>query len=290
MDTSLRAAPNGPCATRRLAVAKVGIMNHQRDGINDGGEKDMPRESKASRRERAVEFCRRMHERYPGVQSALDYHDPFTLTICVMLSAQTTDAGVNRVTPELFRRWPTPEAMAQADPAEVGEVIRSIGFWRAKAAHCVEASQMIMSDFGGEVPHTMEELCRLPGVGRKTANIVLNKAFGICEGIAVDTHVFRIATRLGFTRANAPAAAEKDLLDLIPSDLWTYVNEEWIHFGRDTCTAQHPKCDACPCVDICPSAFTANGKPNARKSGSRKGSGAGRKAPARGGARKAKER
>ena len=145
-----------------------------------------------------------MHERYPGVQSALDYHDPFTLVVCVMLSAQTTDAGVNRVTPELFSRWPTPQAMAQADPAEVGEVIHSIGFWRAKAAHCVELSQMIMSDFGGEVPHTMEELCRLPGVGRKTANIVLNKAFGICEGIAVDTHVFRIATRMGFTRASTP--------------------------------------------------------------------------------------
>ena len=148
-----------------------------------------------------------MHERYPGVQSALDYHDPFTLVVCVMLSAQTTDAGVNRVTPELFSRWPTPQAMAQADPAEVGEVIHSIGFWRAKAAHCVELSQMIMSDYGGEVPRTMEELCRLPGVGRKTANIVLNKAFGICEGIAVDTHVFRIATRMGFTRASTPAGA-----------------------------------------------------------------------------------
>ncbi len=238
-----------------------------------------------------------MHERYPGVQSALDYHDPFTLVVCVMLSAQTTDAGVNRVTPELFRRWPTPEAMAQADPAEVGEVIHSIGFWRAKAAHCVELSQMIVSDFGGEVPRTMEELCRLPGVGRKTANIVLNKAFGICEGIAVDTHVFRIATRMGFTRASTPAAAEKDLLDLLPHELWTYVNEEWIHFGRDTCTAQRPKCEGCPCADICPSAFKAT-RPARRGSAkgagraSSKGAGAGRGKGGAGGARgrKASER
>ena len=223
-----------------------------------------------------------MHERYPGVQSALDYHDPFTLVVCVMLSAQTTDAGVNRVTPELFRRWPTPQAMAQADPAEVGEVIHSIGFWRAKAAHCVELSQMIMSDYGGEVPRTMEELCRLPGVGRKTANIVLNKAFGICEGIAVDTHVFRIATRMGFTRASTPAAAEKDLLDLLPQELWTYVNEEWIHFGRDTCTAQRPKCEGCPCTDICPSAFKAA---KAGRRGSAKGAGKAGTKGARGGKR-----
>ena len=193
-----------------------------------------------------------MHERYPGVQSALDYHDPFTLVVCVMLSAQTTDAGVNRVTPELFRRWPTPQAMAQADPAEVGEVIHSIGFWRAKATHCVELSQMIMSDFGGEVPRTMEELCRLPGVGRKTANIVLNKAFGICEGIAVDTHVFRIAQRMGLTTAKTPLDAEQDLLRLIPRELWDGVNSQWIRFGRATCTARIAKCDECPCEDLCP--------------------------------------
>ncbi|SDS01890.1 DNA-(apurinic or apyrimidinic site) lyase /endonuclease III [Parafannyhessea umbonata] len=264
--------------TPRVAPART------TSGHGKAGEKIVPRESKASRRQRGIEFCARMHERYPGVQSALDYHDPFTLVVCVMLSAQTTDAGVNRVTPELFRRWPTPQAMAQADPAEVGEVIHSIGFWRAKAAHCVELSQMIMSDFGGEVPHTMEELCRLPGVGRKTANIVLNKAFGICEGIAVDTHVFRIATRMGFTRASTPAAAEKDLLDLLPQELWTYVNEEWIHFGRDTCTAQRPKCEGCPCADICPSAFKAA---KAGRRGPAKGAGKAGTKGARGGKRAA---
>ena len=167
----------------------------------------MPRESKKAKRERAIEVCRRMGELYPAVQSALNFSDPFTLVICVLLSAQTTDAAVNKVTPELFSRWPTPEAMAEADPAEIAEVIRTIGFFRTKSVHCVEAAQMIVSDFGGEVPRTMDELTRLPGVGRKTANIVLNKAFGIVDGIAVDTHVYRIASRLRFSSAPTPLAS-----------------------------------------------------------------------------------
>lgn len=224
----------------------------------------MPRESKKAKRERAIEMCHRMNELYPAVQSALNFTTPFTMVICVLLSAQTTDAAVNKVTPELFRRWPDAETMAQADPAEIAEVIRSIGFWRTKSVHCVEASQMIVSEFGGEVPHTMEELTRLPGVGRKTANIVLNKAFGIVEGIAVDTHVYRISCRMGFSKAPTPLACEKDLLELLPHELWGPVNEQWIHFGRDTCTAQRPKCDGCPLVDLCPSAFKADGNPRAK--------------------------
>ena len=225
----------------------------------------MSRESKKARLERAQEVCRRMGELYPDVRSALDFTTPFTMVICVLLSAQTTDAAVNRVTPELFRRWPDAESMAAADPDEVGEVIRSIGFWRAKSRHCVEASQMIVSDFGGEVPRTMEELTRLPGVGRKTANIVLNKAFGIVDGIAVDTHVYRIACRLGFSKAATPLACEQDLLKLLPRELWGPVNEQWIHFGRDVCHAQNPKCDGCPLADLCPSAFKANGNPDKDK-------------------------
>ena len=217
----------------------------------------MPRESRKAKRERAIEVCGRMDELYPNVESALNFTTPFTMVICVLLSAQTTDAAVNKVTPQLFERWPDAEAMAQADPAEIAEIIRSIGFFRTKAAHCVAASQMIVSDYGGEVPATMEDLTRLPGVGRKTANIVLNKAFGIVEGIAVDTHVFRISKRLGFSKAETPLACEKDLLDLLPQELWGKVNEQWIHFGRDTCKAQRPKCEGCPLVDLCPSAFKA---------------------------------
>ena len=215
----------------------------------------MPRESLAKKRARAQEIVRRLGELYPGDQPALDYRDPFTLTIAVMLSAQTTDRQVNKVTPELFRRWPDAAAMAEAEVGDVEDVIGSLGFFRAKARHCVECSQMIVADYGGEVPRTMEELTRLPGVGRKTANIVLNNGFGIVEGIAVDTHVFRVATRLGLTKAPTPLAAEQDLLSLIPRKDWGAVNHEMVHFGRDVCDAKRPKCSECPLADLCPSAF-----------------------------------
>ena len=221
----------------------------------------MPRESKASKRERAAEVCRRMEELYPGVGAALDFHDPFQLVIAVLLSAQTTDANVNRVTPELFRRWPTPADLAQAPLPQVEEVIHSTGFFRSKAKHAVECAQIIVADYGGQVPHTMEELTRLPGVGRKTANIVLTEGFGIVDGIAVDTHVFRIATRLGFTRAATPAQAEKDILDVVPQELWGAVNSTWIRFGRETCDARKPLCEECRLQDLCPSAFKAAGNP-----------------------------
>ena len=213
----------------------------------------MPRESKKAKRERAIEVCRRMGELYPITEPQLNFSTPFTTVISVMLSAQTTDASVNRVTPELFRRWPDAPSMAGASPAEVADVIRSLGFWKSKSVHCVEIAQMIMTDFGGEVPHTMEELTRLPGVGRKTANIVLNKSFGIVDGIAVDTHVYRIATRLRLTSAPTPLEAEQDLLALLPHELWKDVNSQWILFGRQTCTSRAPKCESCPLADICPS-------------------------------------
>jgi len=229
----------------------------------------MARESKKARRERAVEVCRRMGQMYGDAQPALDFHDPFTLVIAVMLSAQTTDAAVNRVTPELFRRWPTPEALAAASEDEVAEVIHTLGFFRSKARHAVGCAQMLVSDFGGEVPRTMEELTRLPGVGRKTANIVLEHAFGIVEGIAVDTHVFRIATRLGLTRAKTPAEAEGDLLDLLPHELWGDVNSQWILFGREVCDARKPACDSCALVDLCPSAFKG-GNPTSKAGARRK--------------------
>lgn len=217
----------------------------------------MPRESKKAKAERAVEVCRRLDNKYGPVECFLDHTNPFRLIISVLLSAQTTDAQVNRVTPELFRRFPTPEAMAAASPEEVAEIIRSLGFYKTKARHCVEAAQAIVADFGGEVPHTMAELTSLPGVGRKTANIVLNVSFGIVEGIAVDTHVNRIAHRLGLspkTHEREPLKTEQDLLAILPRELWGPVNHQWIRHGRDTCTARAPKCDGCVLEDICPSA------------------------------------
>lgn len=217
----------------------------------------MPRESKKAKADRAVEVCRRLDKKYGPVECFLDHTNPFRLVISVLLSAQTTDAQVNRVTPELFRRFPTPEAMAAASPEEVAKIIRSLGFYKTKARHCVEAAQAIVADFGGEVPHTMAELTSLSGVGRKTANIVLNVSFGIVEGIAVDTHVNRIAHRLGLspkTHEREPLKTEQDLLAILPRELWGPVNHQWIRHGRDTCTARAPKCDGCVLEDICPSA------------------------------------
>lgn len=217
----------------------------------------MPRESKKAKAERAVEVCRRLDEKYGPVECFLDHTNPFRLVISVLLSAQTTDAQVNRVTPELFRRFPTPEAMAAASPEEVAEIIRSLGFYKTKARHCVEAAQAIVADFGGEVPHTMAELTSLPGVGRKTANIVLNVSFDIVEGIAVDTHVNRIAHRLALspkTHEKEPLKTEQDLLKILPREYWRDVNHQWIRFGREVCGAKAPKCGECPMVDICPSA------------------------------------
>lgn len=204
----------------------------------------MPRESVASKRARATEVCRRMALLYPNALCALHFHDPFSLVIAVLLSAQTTDASVNKVTPVLFGRWPDAAALAAAPLPEVEEVLHPLGFFRSKARHVVEAAQMVTSEFAGQVPNTMEELTRLPGVGRKTANIVLNNAFGIVEGIAVDTHVFRIATRLGLTKASAPLDAEQDLLKLIPREMWGPVNHQWVLFGRQVCDAKKPACVA----------------------------------------------
>lgn len=216
----------------------------------------MPRETNASRRERAIEVCERLNRRYGPVECFLDHQNPFRLVISVLLSAQTTDAQVNKVTPELFRRWPTPYEMAGASVVDVMDVIKSLGFYKTKAKHCVEAARMIVADYGGEVPSTMRELQKLPGVGRKTANIVLNVGFGIVEGIAVDTHVNRIAHRLALspkTHEKEPLKTEQDLLKILPHEYWESVNHQWISFGREICSARSPKCAECPLADLCPS-------------------------------------
>lgn len=216
----------------------------------------MPRETNAVKRARAIEVCERLNRRYGPVECFLDHANPFRLVISVLLSAQTTDAQVNKVTPELFRRWPTPEALASASPKDVAEVIKSLGFYKTKAQHAVQCAQMIVADYGGQVPADMKELVKLPGVGRKTANIVLNVGFGIVEGIAVDTHVNRIAHRLALspkTHAKEPLKTEQDLLKIIPHEYWSQVNHQWISFGREICDARKPQCSECPLSDLCPS-------------------------------------
>lgn len=215
----------------------------------------MAREKKADKLARALEVERRMGEHYPEPECALHYRTPFELTIAVALSAQTTDVNVNKVTSTLFARFGTPEAMAQANVEEVADIIHSLGFFRNKAKNCVACAQMIMSDFGGEVPRDMKSLQKLPGVGRKTANIVLNEGFGIVEGIAVDTHVFRIAHRLKLSNADTPLQTEQDLLKLYPRECWGPINHQWVLFGRETCIARKPKCAECFLNDLCPSAF-----------------------------------
>ena len=214
----------------------------------------MPRESKKARLERALAVSARMNEHYPEAECALLYwDDPFRLTIAVLLSAQTTDKGVNKVTPALWERYPTVADLAAANVRDVEEIIRSIGFYRTKAANCVKCAQLVLSEYGGEIPRDINELQKLPGVGRKTANVVLNEAFGIVEGIAVDTHVFRIAHRLRFSKAETPAKTEDDLLALYPREYWGPVNHQWVLFGREVCDAKKPKCAECFICDLCPS-------------------------------------
>ena len=172
----------------------------------------------------------------------------------MLLSAQTTDKGVNKVTPALWEHYPTVADLASANPADVEEIIRTIGFYRTKAANVVKCAQLVVSEYGGQIPRDIDELQKLPGVGRKTANVVLNEAFGIVEGIAVDTHVFRIAHKLKLAgpSADTPAKTEDALLKLYPREWWGPINHQWVLFGRETCIARRPKCGECFICDLCP--------------------------------------
>jgi endonuclease-3 len=208
---------------------------------------------------RACEIMRRLGELYPQAHIALDYDTPWHLLVAVILSAQTTDVGVNKVTPVLFERFPGPEDLAAADVLEVEEIVRPTGFYHQKTKSIMSAARMVVTEFGGEVPDTMEGLMRLHGVARKTANIVIANAFGKVEGIAVDTHVFRLAHRFGLTDEDDPNKVERDLCALLPRDEWFNVNYRFIDHGRSVCTAKRPICGECALSDICPSAFTVKG-------------------------------
>lgn len=202
----------------------------------------------------AAEIERRLLVEYPDAHCELDFATPLQLLEATILSAQCTDKRVNMVTPELFKRYPTAAALADAEMEELEEVIRSTGFYRNKAKSLVGMAQALVDDHGGEVPRTMAELIKLPGVGRKTANVILGNAFGINEGIVVDTHVARLATRFGFTDETDPVKVEKALLPLFPKDSWTKFSHLLIWHGRRTCDARKPRCESCSLRDICPSA------------------------------------
>lgn len=210
------------------------------------------RESASARSCRAEAIARRLREAYPDSHCSLDFASPFQLVIATILSAQCTDKRVNMVTPELFRRWPDAAALAGATPRDLEAVIRSTGFFRAKAKSLHGCAQALVDRHGGEVPQTIEELVRLPGVGRKTANVVLGTAFGIASGVVVDTHVGRISRRLGLTRAADAVRAERDLVRVLPRDHWIAFSHRLIEHGRGVCSARRPVCDDCSLLDLCP--------------------------------------
>ena len=192
---------------------------------------------------------------YPSAECELVRDDPFQLLCATILSAQCTDERVNLVTPGLFARFPTPATMAKAPPAVLEKIVRSTGFFRNKAKNLVGAARVLDEKWRGEVPRSMAALLELPGVARKTANVVLGTAFGIAEGVVVDTHVIRLSQRLGFTRSTTAEHIERDLMEILPRSRWILFSHQIIWHGRRVCRARKPDCDACPLAPHCPSAF-----------------------------------
>ena len=193
----------------------------------------------------------RLDKKYPGVRCALTHTNVWELLAATILSAQCTDVRVNMVTPALFERFPTPAAMAAASLPEIEALIRTTGFFRNKAKHLRGAAARITQEFRGKVPNTMEDLLTLPGVARKTANVVLGSWFGIADGVVVDTHVLRIARRLGLTKNTTPEKVERDLIRVLPQQRWIDFSHQIIHLGREICIARKPRCMDCPLEDRC---------------------------------------
>jgi len=204
-------------------------------------------------KERAAEYYRRLIAAYPDAHCALDHANPYELLVATILSAQCTDKRVNMVTPELFRHYPDATHLAGADQELLESEIKSTGFFRAKSKSLLGMARALVSGYGGKVPSTMEELTKLPGVGRKTANVVLGNAFGKNVGIVVDTHVARLANRLGLTDETDPVKIESALMPLFPPDQWTMLSHLLIEHGRQICVARVPRCAQCVLNDICPS-------------------------------------
>jgi endonuclease-3 len=205
-------------------------------------------------KDRVVPIIRKLETQYPAARCALDHVNPLELLVATILSAQCTDARVNIVTKDLFAKYRTADDYANADPAELEDIIRSTGFFRNKTKSILGMAQALVERHDGKVPATMDDLTALPGVGRKTANVVLGNAFGIDEGIVVDTHVKRISNRLKLTNKSDPEKIEQDLIKIVPRTKWTMFSHLLIHHGRDLCPARTPKCEICPVRALCPSA------------------------------------
>ncbi len=221
----------------------------------------MPRVTRSSPPDaRARAIIRRLRAAYPDARCSLNFRSPWELLVATTLSAQCTDDRVNLVTPGLFERFPTPEAFAGAELRDVEESIRSTGFFRNKAKSLVGAAQCVLHEHGGEVPRTMQQLKRVPGAGRKTANVVLGNAYGIAEGIAVDTHASRLALRLSLTDTVEPVKAERQLMAIVPHREWTHWTHLLIAHGRAVCTSRKPYCERCLLVDLCPTGALRMGR------------------------------
>jgi endonuclease III len=196
----------------------------------------------------------RLKAAYPTAECALHHENPFQLLVATILSAQCTDERVNMVTPVLFAAYPDPAAMKDADPASLEEIIKSTGFYRNKTRSIRGAAQRLVETYGGTVPSTMEELLTLPGVARKTANVVLGVGYGVSEGVVVDTHVYRLSRRLGLTKSKKVEDVEQDLMAAVPPEEWIHFAHLLIFHGRRVCIARKPRCGVCPVQDLCPSA------------------------------------
>ena len=203
--------------------------------------------------ERIAAILKALDEAYPDAVCALNHRSPWELLVATILSAQCTDVRVNMVTPELFKRFPTPQAMAKAELPELIEIIRTTGFFNNKAKSIKGAAQAIVDRFGGKVPETLVELITVPGAARKTANVVLGVSYGKAEGVVVDTHVFRIAHRLDLTKGDTAEKVEQDLMRILPKDHWIRFSHQVIHHGRQVCIARNPKCDKCNLETLCTS-------------------------------------
>ena len=202
-------------------------------------------------KQRALEILSRIQHLYPDATCSLNYTTPVQLLVATILSAQCTDERVNKVTPGLFSKFPDAESLANADLTELEELVRSTGFYRNKAKNIQGACRMIVEDFNSVVPNKMEDLLKLPGVARKTANVVLAHAYGINAGVTVDTHVKRLSQRLGLTKNTEPVGIEKDLMKLLPQPDWENWSIRLIYHGRAVCKARSPSCDICKLVDLC---------------------------------------
>lgn len=200
-----------------------------------------------------VDIINILKKTYPEAKCSLDFNKPFELVVAVMLSAQCTDERVNKTTPALFSKYPTIESFANADITDLEKMIHPCGFYKNKAKNIIETAKKVLNDFDGIVPSNMEDLLTLPGVGRKSANVIMLEVFGVSQGVAVDTHCKRISNRLGLSKENDPTKIEFDLIQKFPPKTLKDVNHLFMYFGRDICTARNPKCEQCPLRNFCKS-------------------------------------